>query len=775
MVIHNSVSNKKGNIWLFWNRNLPTPTVVSISSQMITVDIGGVLISVEEKIGGKNPNRSAMMDFNNYLDTCELIQATQTGLMHSWSNFNMVAKGYYQKLKKLKKILREWNWNVFGNINVQVKEAEAKVQDVMINSDSNPFDEEALNTLVAAQNLYNSKEVQLNTFLKQKSRTKWIKDGAANTGFLYANLKIRQARNIIKVITKEYQEMIEEIPSTDEIKATIFAMDQDSAPVMINGGPCGFFSVGGGLRQGDPLSPFFLLMEEASNRRITQMVNEKLIYRMVERKGIHLTHLFFADDVFIFCNGAKKSTLNLMKLLEAYQKCSVQTINKQKSKIFIDGTSELRNNQIKDMIQMERSVFPDKYLGVILIVGRVKVSTIWPMVEMMQKKLATWKGDGDIRQYNKFSWKRVCTPLSEGGLAKYKDKNGQWSTKWKKSTVWPGLKWAWEALKGDIIWNVGDGAKISVWFDLWIGDCSLIGRFGNISYISENLNLKVSDILIDGKWSLDVDLQQLLQNLRMPEVLGGEDILLWTGNLKEEFSIPEAVNKLRHKEFSVSWSRYIWKPFIHPSVASNVWKLIQGVYMDDTIMVINGYDIVSRCCICETEQDSMHHVLWECRFSVEVWRWICNIFKFNLPNSFVEVWKSTSNKIPLVKKVWITAVCVILKELWFHKNKILFEVIKPNMNGFKCRILKLVHEGGLRITGTKWCQNYDQEIISRFHLGLRMSGFQCTNKCNWLPPEHGFIMLCCDGSSFVNHGSAGFGVVVRDSQCQVVGTLTGGI
>lgn len=90
--------------------------------------------------------------------------------------------------------------------------------------------------------------------------------------------------------------------------------------VMVNGGPCGFFSVGRGLRQGDPLSPIlFVLMEEALSRRLTQLVNEGLICPMVVRKGIHPTHLFFADDVFIFINGAKKSILNLMQLLEDYQ------------------------------------------------------------------------------------------------------------------------------------------------------------------------------------------------------------------------------------------------------------------------------------------------------------------------------------------------------------------------------------------------------------------------------------------------------------------------
>ncbi|XP_026452870.1 uncharacterized protein LOC113353514 [Papaver somniferum] len=296
MVIHNSVSNKKGNIWLFWNKNLPNPTVVSMSSQMITVDFCGVLISgihahvslvqirylwsememisglnqpwlaigdfnaitsAEDNIGGKSPNRSSMMDFNNCLDTCELIQAPSTGLQHSWSNFQhgnkrilckldravfnllwlqkfegwcykvglrvasdhapllgggaqipkpqnapmrfhkmwishpnfmeVVQKCWSEeivgdpafilqlKLKKLKKILKDWNWNVFGNINVHVNEAEVKVQEAMVNSDNNPFDEAALNTLVEGENLNNSKEVQLNTFLKQKFRTKWIK------------------------------------------------------------------------------------------------------------------------------------------------------------------------------------------------------------------------------------------------------------------------------------------------------------------------------------------------------------------------------------------------------------------------------------------------------------------------------------------------------------------------------------------------------------------------------------------------------------------------
>ncbi|XP_026396987.1 uncharacterized protein LOC113291700 [Papaver somniferum] len=109
------------------------------------------------------------------------------------------------------------------------------------------------------------------------------------------------------------------------------------------------------------------------------------------------------------------------------------------------------------------------------------------------------------------------------------------------------------------------------------------------------------------------------------------------------------------------------------------------------------------------------------------------------------------------------------------KNKRYFEDIKPNMQRFKCRVMKLVNEGGLRITGSKWNQNYDQEIIAKFQLGLRHCRFQYIRKCHCFPPKQDFIMFCCDGSTFGNPGTAGFGVVFRDSACQVLGTLTGGI
>ncbi|XP_026436643.1 uncharacterized protein LOC113334652 [Papaver somniferum] len=191
---------------------------------------------------------------------------------------------------------------------------------------------------------------------------------------------------------------------------------------------------------------------------------EGKISPMVIRKGIRPTHLFFPDDVFMFCNGGKKTLQNLLQLLDEYQKFSGQIINKNKSKLFIDGTTDSRKSLIQDIMQMERSDFPDKYLGVILSADRIKPSIVWPMVEMLQSKLAAskgrmlpfqerlvliksvlcpipiynmavykwpsyvikicekviriflWSGDSDVRKFKTVAWERVHTPFNEGGL-----------------------------------------------------------------------------------------------------------------------------------------------------------------------------------------------------------------------------------------------------------------------------------------------------------------------------------------------------------------------
>ncbi|XP_026396709.1 uncharacterized protein LOC113291387 [Papaver somniferum] len=532
--------------------------------------------------------------------------------------------------------------------------------------------------------------------------------------------------------------------------------------VLVNGGPCGFFFVGRGLRQGDPLSPIlFVLMEDVLSRNISALVEIGEMQPMVMKNGIHPTHLFFADDVFIFCNGGKKSLKNLFKLLDEYQAISGQIINKNKSKLFVDGTSHIRRQLISNMLHMEVEKFPDKYLGVYLAPGKVTSAMIWHViVEVLQSKLATWKGnlisfhdrlvlvksvfcslsiynmlvyrwpssvikiceklirnfswtgDGDIRKFKTLSWKKDCTLYEEGGLgikrlkvvnqsllmklmwrilnsdeerelflsAKFQNRYGQWTSNWRQSTIWKGLKWAWNALKDDIRWKIGDGSHISVWFDIWLGENPLINDIGYIDYVKQNIGLKVNALFSEGQWNIPVELQSCISNHLLPAVHGGGDIRLWNADKNGTFSTHSAVERIRYHELVLSWTKYVWQHFIHHSIANNVWKLQQEVYVDDTIMVNRGFEIVSICCICCADQDNMNHTLWECEFSVAVWDWLNMVFGFSRPHSFAEVCQVAKHKGKMVKQMWMTAACATMKELWFQ------------------RIIHQVHEGSYRMT-----------------------------------------------------------------------------
>ncbi|XP_026396943.1 uncharacterized protein LOC113291646 [Papaver somniferum] len=196
---------------------------------------------------------------------------------------------------------------------------------------------------------------------------------------------------------------------------------------------------------------------------------------------------------------------------------------------------------------------------------------------------------------------------------KYKNKQGQWNTNWQLSSVCPGLKWAWSMLKEDIRWCIGSGEKLSVWFDTWIGDNPLIDMVGNSAYVSENEKMKISDILTNGIWNIPFELNQIIHHMKLPDVGKGEDNLIWSGELKGNFSIPATVNKIRIKMPTLQWPRYIWNSFLHPSIACNVWKLVHGVYMDDALMVSKGYEMASKCCVCENDQDRMIHLLRQCK------------------------------------------------------------------------------------------------------------------------------------------------------------------
>lgn len=79
----------------------------------------------------------------------------------------------------------------------------------------------------------------------------------------------------------------------------------DSSALLLNGSVFGRVSFERGLRQGDPISPYlFILLSELLSKMLLKLESEGKIQGVkFGRIGPALSHLFFADDIMIFCKA----------------------------------------------------------------------------------------------------------------------------------------------------------------------------------------------------------------------------------------------------------------------------------------------------------------------------------------------------------------------------------------------------------------------------------------------------------------------------------------
>ena len=105
-----------------------------------------------------------------------------------------------------------------------------------------------------------------------------------------------------------------------------------------------------------------------------------------------MTHLLFADDSLFSCRSTSEECQKIMDILGAYEKCSGQQINKNKTTIFFSkSTSEDRGNEIKDAMGIMEIKQYEKYMGLPSFVGRKKKASFDYIKEKVWKKLKGWE------------------------------------------------------------------------------------------------------------------------------------------------------------------------------------------------------------------------------------------------------------------------------------------------------------------------------------------------------------------------------------------------
>ncbi|GJS91535.1 putative RNA-directed DNA polymerase, eukaryota, reverse transcriptase zinc-binding domain protein [Tanacetum coccineum] len=158
-------------------------------------------------------------------------------------------------------------------------------------------------------------------------------------------------------------------------------LSSSRASILVNGSPTSEFSINHGLRQGDPLSPFFILVMEGLHNAFTEAVGNGLISGInINNSTINISHLFFADDVIITTGWNARDLENIIRVLYVFYLASGIKINILKSNIYGIGVNEEEVYNMSSNAGCTAGNIPFNYLG-LPIGSNMKSTASWKVVK----------------------------------------------------------------------------------------------------------------------------------------------------------------------------------------------------------------------------------------------------------------------------------------------------------------------------------------------------------------------------------------------------------
>ncbi|KAJ9535818.1 hypothetical protein OSB04_un001029 [Centaurea solstitialis] len=273
-----------------------------------------------------------------------------------------------------------------------------------------------------------------------------------------------------------------------------------SFSIALNGESIGFFKGARGLRQGDPISPYlFTLIMEGFSMILRQCIDQATNFQYHQGcEDLHITHLCFADDLFVFTAANAESVEVLKTALDMFRVRSGLEPNLAKSEVFFSNVPLDDRQVILNLLPLATGSFPIRYLGVPLSSTCLRVGDFAPLVTKVKGRIRDWKSkflsfagrkqlissvlqsmqlywmmvylvpsavihelEGLFRDFLwaqgessrgkcKLAWETVCKPISCGGLGFKRLATWNrtlltkqiWDILSKRQTLW--VRWIWD-------------------------------------------------------------------------------------------------------------------------------------------------------------------------------------------------------------------------------------------------------------------------------------------------------------------------------------------
>ncbi|KAH9705863.1 putative reverse transcriptase/RNA-dependent DNA polymerase [Citrus sinensis] len=404
--------------------------------------------------------------------------------------------------------------------------------------------------------------------------------------------------------------------------------------VLRNGKEVGPIIPSRGLRQGDLLSPYlFILCAEGLSSLIR--VNEKagLIHGVkVTRSAPTVSHLFFADDSFLFFRANQQEAVLMRNILASYSRASGQKVNFSKSSISFsanvhvdDASQKLQMWNIRMLSRAGKEVLlktmaqamPNYVMNVYLL-----PLDLCKELEIMMNSF-WWVGS---------VWKLLTSPTSLVAKvlkARYFPRSSVLDAKlgFNSSFIWRSIMAAKDVvIRGSRI-QIGSGQHVIIGKDPWLPD--LEDGFTTSELPEEIVMAPVCSLMVVDERRWDYDVVTNLFNtrdrdliLKIPlSVRRDHDLWHWLVDPGGVFSVRSCYKLMTYdaNNSSLSFWRRLWKLDVPSKVKNFLWRAATNVLPTYDNLLRRRVQVLPLCVVCNTCNESIIHILVDCGFAKACW------------------------------------------------------------------------------------------------------------------------------------------------------------
>ncbi|GJY36753.1 RNA-directed DNA polymerase, eukaryota, reverse transcriptase zinc-binding domain protein, partial [Tanacetum coccineum] len=339
------------------------------------------------------------------------------------------------------------------------------------------------------------------------------------------------------------------------VKRIMQCITSSKFSICLNGGIQGYFKGGRGLGEGDHISPylFTLVMKVFNLIMIKNIIRCKEFGYHFGCKELKLSHICFADYLLVLCKGNKESLQVIKQSLDEFSQVSRLTANLGKSVIFFGGIKEEERKDLLQILPFKCGKLPVRYLGVPLLAKRLSVQDCKMLIDIVESKINCWRNKilsyvgriqliASVLSSMQLYWasiyllpntvindldklfKRFLLNAGDSARGKariLKNKKSLWAewvnvVKLKNRNVQMDSSdsWGWKTMlsirdkiKNNVIYEIGKGNSVSVWYDKW----NVNGPLGN--FITQRniydaklaLDAKISEMINDNNWKWPIE------------------------------------------------------------------------------------------------------------------------------------------------------------------------------------------------------------------------------------------------------------------------------